>query len=82
MPDLQPHRGVGAGGATPAFLRLCLWLVCGGCHGQHARPLLAWRVLDPLPVLARHGEEAVDDDDDSPFWRTKLPRMTTIRRAC
>jgi hypothetical protein len=43
-----------------------LWLVRGGVLlGSYLSALPAWRLLDPLPVLARAGEEEEDEDDET-----------------
>ncbi|GAB3760876.1 hypothetical protein GCM10028796_10170 [Ramlibacter monticola] len=45
-----------------------LWLVRGGVLvGSYLSALPAWRLLDPLPVLARAGEEEEDEDEDETF---------------
>ncbi|HEX2547270.1 MAG TPA: tandem-95 repeat protein, partial [Ramlibacter sp.] len=41
-----------------------LWLIRGGVLlGSYLSALPAWRILDPLPVLARAGEEEDEDED-------------------
>lgn len=43
-----------------------LWLIRGGVLlGSYLSALPAWRLLDPLPVLSRMGDE--EDDDDEPL---------------
>jgi hypothetical protein len=43
-----------------------LWLVRGGVLlGSYLSALPAWRLLDPLPVLARTGDD--EDEDDEAF---------------
>jgi VCBS repeat-containing protein len=43
-----------------------LWLVRGGVLvGSYLSALPAWRLLDPLPVLAHAGEEEEDEDDET-----------------
>jgi hypothetical protein len=43
-----------------------LWLVRGGVLlGSYLSALPAWRLLDPLPVLARAGEDEEDEEDDA-----------------
>ncbi|HEY8358704.1 MAG TPA: hypothetical protein VIL30_14695, partial [Ramlibacter sp.] len=42
-----------------------LWLVRGGVLvGSYLSALPAWRLLDPLPVLAHAGEEEEDEEDE------------------
>ena len=41
-----------------------LWLVRGGVlMGSYLSALPAWRILDPLPVLARRGDEEEQDEE-------------------
>jgi hypothetical protein len=41
-----------------------LWLIRGGVLiGSYLSALPAWRLLDPLPVLARPGEDEDEEDD-------------------
>src|SRR5690606_29353172 len=41
-----------------------LWLIRGGVLlGSYLSALPAWRMLDPLPVLARSDEESEEDDE-------------------
>jgi hypothetical protein len=43
-----------------------LWLVRGGVLvGSYLSALPAWRLLDPLPVLARTGDDGEEDDDEA-----------------
>jgi hypothetical protein len=54
-----------AGVSLGLSLVYLLWLVRGGVlMGSYLSALPAWRILDPLPVLARPDEEADEDDDD------------------
>ena len=41
-----------------------LWLIRGGVLlGSYLSALPAWRILDPLPVLARSDDEGEEDDE-------------------
>ncbi|HEY0826438.1 MAG TPA: hypothetical protein VGD76_21810, partial [Ramlibacter sp.] len=43
-----------------------LWLVRGGVLlGSYLSALPAWRLLDPLPVLARAGDDGEDEEDEA-----------------
>ncbi|MDB5899315.1 MAG: putative outer membrane protein pmp20, partial [Ramlibacter sp.] len=43
-----------------------LWLIRGGVLiGSYLSALPAWRMLDPLPVLARPGEDEDEEEDDA-----------------
>jgi len=54
-----------AGVSLGLSLVYLLWLVRGGVlMGSYLSALPAWRILDPLPVLARPDEETEEDDDD------------------
>jgi hypothetical protein len=54
-----------AGVSLGLSLVYLLWLVRGGVlMGSYLSALPAWRILDPLPVLARPDEEADEDDED------------------
>jgi len=58
-----------AAGSLSMTLAYLLWLIRGGALVASALSALpAWRILDPLPVLARasddEDEEEVDEDDD------------------
>jgi len=45
-----------------------LWLIRGGVLlGSYLSALPAWRLLDPLPVLARAGDDEDEDEDDEAF---------------
>ena len=53
-----------AGVSLGLSLVYVLWLVRGGVlMGSYLSALPAWRILDPLPVLARPDEESDDDED-------------------
>jgi large repetitive protein len=55
-----------------------LWLVRGGVLlGSYLSALPAWRLLDPLPVLAQPGEE--EDEDDEAFDREPDRGMDPLR---
>ena len=42
-----------------------LWLIRGGVLlGSYLSALPAWRLLDPLPVLARTGDDEEEDEDE------------------
>ena len=64
--DLEKSFAVTATGVTFGLsVAYVLWLVRSGVLlGSLLSSLPAWRVLDPLPVLARAGDSADDDDDD------------------
>ena len=64
--DLEKSFAVSATGVTFGLsVAYVLWLVRSGVLvGSLLSSLPAWRVLDPLPVLARDGEVDEDDDDD------------------
>jgi VCBS repeat-containing protein len=50
-----------------------LWLIRGGVLlGSYLSALPAWRLLDPLPVLARAGEEE-DEEDEEPLHQARVP---------
>ena len=54
-----------AGVSLGLSLVYLLWLVRGGVlMGSYLSALPAWRILDPLPVLARPDEESDEVDDD------------------
>ncbi|NNU42824.1 hypothetical protein [Ramlibacter montanisoli] len=54
-----------AGLSLGVSLVYVLWLVRGGVLlGSYLSALPAWRLLDPLPVLARAGDEEEDGDED------------------
>jgi hypothetical protein len=54
-----------AGVSLGLSLVYLLWLVRGGVlMGSYLSALPAWRILDPLPVLARPDEEGEQDDED------------------
>ena len=54
-----------AGVSLGLSLVYLLWLVRGGVlMGSYLSALPAWRLLDPLPVLARPDEEAEEDDEE------------------
>jgi hypothetical protein len=43
-----------------------LWLILGGVLlGSYLSALPAWRMIDPLPVLARTGDDEEQDDDEA-----------------
>jgi hypothetical protein len=51
-----------------------LWLVRGGVLlGSYLSAMPAWRLLDPLPVLAKVGEEEDDEDDALPPGAAAAP---------
>jgi hypothetical protein len=52
-----------------------LWLVRGGVLlGSYLSALPAWRLLDPLPVLARVGDEEDDEDEDDETFDAQAER--------
>jgi hypothetical protein len=54
-----------------------LWLIRGGVLlGSYLSALPAWRLLDPLPVLARFGDE---DDDEEPLEGGRRDGRDTLR---
>jgi hypothetical protein len=54
-----------AGVSLGLSLVYALWLIRGGVlMGSYLSALPAWRILDPLPVLAQAGAESEDDEDD------------------
>jgi large repetitive protein len=58
-----------AGVSLGVSVAYVLWLVRGGVLlGSYLSALPAWRLLDPLPVLSRVGED--EEDDDEPLDRT------------
>ena len=65
--ELQLDKSVTISVAGVSFglsLVYVLWLIRGGVlMGSYLSALPAWRVLDPLPVLSRVGEEAEEDDE-------------------
>ncbi|MEJ8838444.1 cadherin-like domain-containing protein [Ramlibacter sp. AN1133] len=57
-----------------------LWLIRGGVLlGSYLSALPAWRLLDPLPVLARHDGETEEDDDDEAFDPDETGRADPLR---
>ena len=55
-----------AGLSLGVSLAYVLWLVRGGVLvGSYLSALPAWRLLDPLPVLGRAGEEEEDEDEET-----------------
>jgi hypothetical protein len=56
---------VGGLGLTVGYV---LWLLRGGALLTSLLSTLpAWRLIDPLPVLARVDEEEAEEDDDDAF---------------
>jgi hypothetical protein len=56
-----------------------LWLIRGGVLlGSYLSALPAWRLLDPLPVLAR-AEDEEDEDDDEAFDPDATGRADPLR---
>lgn len=56
-----------------------LWLIRGGVLlGSYLSALPAWRILDPLPVLARPGDEAGEEEDD-PLAADRPDSRKTLR---
>ncbi|MEJ5988661.1 cadherin-like domain-containing protein [Ramlibacter sp. PS3R-8] len=54
-----------AGVSLGLSLVYVLWLIRGGVlMGSYLSALPAWRILDPLPVLARRGEDEEADEED------------------
>jgi hypothetical protein len=54
-----------AGVSLGLSLVYVLWLVRGGVlMGSYLSALPAWRILDPLPVLARPGDDEEQEDED------------------
>jgi len=54
-----------AGVSLGLSLVYVLWLIRGGVlMGSYLSALPAWRILDPLPVLARPDDEAEEDEED------------------
>ena len=54
-----------AGVSLGLSLVYVLWLVRGGVlMGSYLSALPAWRILDPLPVLARRGDDDESDDEE------------------
>jgi hypothetical protein len=54
-----------AGVSLGISLVYLLWLIRGGVlMGSWLSALPAWRLLDPLPVLARPGDESEEDEED------------------
>jgi hypothetical protein len=54
-----------AGVSLGLSLVYVLWLIRGGVlMGSYLSALPAWRILDPLPVLARPGDDEEKDEDD------------------
>ena len=64
--DLERSFAVTASGVTFGLsIAYVLWMVRSGVlMGSLLSSLPAWRVLDPLPVLAREGEDSEEDDDE------------------
>jgi hypothetical protein len=63
--NLEKTFAVSATGVTfgVSFLYV-LWLIRGGVlMSSYLAAMPAWRVLDPLPVLSRAGDEESDDED-------------------
>lgn len=57
-----------AGLSLGVSLVYVLWLIRGGVLlGSYLSAMPAWRLLDPLPVLARRGDEEEDEDDEEPL---------------
>jgi hypothetical protein len=51
-----------------------LWLIRGGVLlGSYLSAMPAWRLLDPLPVLARSDDEDEDKEDDEEPLSTIAP---------
>jgi hypothetical protein len=43
-----------------------IWLVRGGAlMSSLLASIPAWRIMDPLPILGRMGDDEVDSDDES-----------------
>lgn len=56
-----------------------LWLIRGGVLlGSYLSALPAWRILDPLPVLARSGDDAGDEEDE-PLSAERPDSRKTLR---
>ena len=54
-----------AGVSLGLSLVYVLWLVRGGVlMGSYLSALPAWRILDPLPVLARRGDDEERDEEE------------------
>jgi hypothetical protein len=54
-----------AGVSLGLSLVYVLWLVRGGVlMGSYLSALPAWRILDPLPVLARRGDDEESDEEE------------------
>ena len=54
-----------AGVSLGVSLVYLLWLIRGGVlMGSWLSAMPAWRLLDPLPVLARPDEEGEDEEED------------------
>lgn len=55
-----------AGVSLGLSLVYVLWLIRGGVlMGSYLSALPAWRILDPLPVLARPGDDEEQDEEDA-----------------
>jgi hypothetical protein len=55
-----------AGVSLGLSLVYVLWLIRGGVlMGSYLSALPAWRILDPLPVLARRGEDEEPDEEEA-----------------
>jgi hypothetical protein len=65
--DLDRILSVSVGGLwLGASVAYVLWLVRGGVLvGSYLSALPAWRLLDPLPVLGRLGEDEEDEEEDA-----------------
>jgi hypothetical protein len=51
-----------------------LWLVRGGVLlGSYLSAMPAWRLLDPLPVLAKVGDDEDEDEDALPPGTASAP---------
>jgi len=56
-----------AGVSLGLSLVYVLWLIRGGVlMGSYLSALPAWRILDPLPVLARPDDESDEEEEDLP----------------
>jgi hypothetical protein len=64
--ELQQSVSISVAGVSLGLsLVYLLWLVRGGVlMGSYLSALPAWRLLDPLPVLARPDEEAEEDEEE------------------
>lgn len=81
--DLDRSVTISAAGVTlGASVAYVLWLIRGGVlMSSYLSALPAWRVLDPLPVLARVDEEADEEEEDEldPFAEADSGPEATLR---